>query len=140
MTAVAVPIGFAAVAFGQGSVIYPKKGQSQEQLKKDRFEWARQQTGFDPAAPSSGGAIGAMGAPLPAMAARGQPSVRPPTVVHAAGAAVTADVAVPAAPDWPACRRPVITVIRLPEMAGASAIERIPVVNRFMMDVRAEVV
>jgi len=61
MTAVAVPIGFAAVAFGQGSVIYPKKGQSQEQLKKDRFEWARQQTGFDPAAPSSGGAPAAAG-------------------------------------------------------------------------------
>ncbi len=59
MTAVAVLIGFVAVAFGQGPVIYPKKGQSQEQLKKDRFEcyeWAKQQTGFDPAAPSSGGA------------------------------------------------------------------------------------
>ena len=35
--------------------IYPSKGQSQEQQERDKFEcynWARQQTGFDPTAPS----------------------------------------------------------------------------------------
>lgn len=32
-------------------MVYPAKGQSQEQLEKDKFEcysWAKQQTGFDP--------------------------------------------------------------------------------------------
>jgi hypothetical protein len=32
-------------------MIYPAKGQSQEQTEKDKFErytWAKQQTGFDP--------------------------------------------------------------------------------------------
>src|SRR5262245_28498736 len=35
--------------------IYPSKGQSQEQQERDKFEcynWARQQTGFDPTTPS----------------------------------------------------------------------------------------
>lgn len=35
----------------QDLVIYPAKGQSQEQLEKDKFEcytWAKQQSGFDP--------------------------------------------------------------------------------------------
>ncbi len=35
--------------------IYPSKGQSQEQQDRDKYEcynWARQQTGFDPTAPS----------------------------------------------------------------------------------------
>lgn len=35
----------------QDLVIYPAKGQSQEQLDKDKYEcysWAKQQTGFDP--------------------------------------------------------------------------------------------
>lgn len=35
----------------QDPIIYPNKGQSQEQLEKDKFEcysWAKQQTGFDP--------------------------------------------------------------------------------------------
>ena len=38
----------------QEFVIYPSKGQSQEQLEKDKFEcyqWARSNTGFDPMAP-----------------------------------------------------------------------------------------
>jgi uncharacterized protein HemX len=36
---------------GQNVVIYPAKGQSQEQMEKDKFEcysWAKKQTGFDP--------------------------------------------------------------------------------------------
>jgi hypothetical protein len=40
-------------------VISPKNGQSQEQLGRDRYEcygWAKQQSGFDPAQPGSGGA------------------------------------------------------------------------------------
>jgi hypothetical protein len=57
--AVAVAIGFGAEVFAQGPVIYPKKGQSQDQLKKDRFacyEWARGKTGFDPMAATGAGA------------------------------------------------------------------------------------
>ena len=49
----------ALLAFAAGSVIaqeliiYPAKGQSQEQMEKDKFEcytWAKGQTGFDPMA------------------------------------------------------------------------------------------
>ena len=35
----------------QENIIYPAKGQSEEQMEKDKFEcytWARNQTGFDP--------------------------------------------------------------------------------------------
>ena len=38
-------------AFAQDPIIYPNKGQSAEQLEKDKFEcytWAKGQTGFDP--------------------------------------------------------------------------------------------
>ncbi|HBH62757.1 MAG TPA: hypothetical protein DDX85_13680 [Nitrospiraceae bacterium] len=38
-------------AFTQEIIIYPAKGQSNEQLEKDKFEcytWAKGQTGFDP--------------------------------------------------------------------------------------------
>lgn len=38
-------------ALAQGLIIYPAKGQSPEQMEKDKFEcysWAKQQTGFDP--------------------------------------------------------------------------------------------
>jgi len=38
--------------------VYPKNGQSEEQTAKDRYEcytWARNQTGFDPAAPATTG-------------------------------------------------------------------------------------
>ena len=39
------------VVLAQELIIYPAKGQSQEQLDKDKYEcytWAKQQTGFDP--------------------------------------------------------------------------------------------
>ena len=42
---------FTGPAVAQDFVIYPAKGQSQEQMEKDKFEcytWAKQQTGFDP--------------------------------------------------------------------------------------------
>jgi hypothetical protein len=38
-------------ALAQNLIIYPAKGQSQEQMEKDKFEcysWAKQQTGVDP--------------------------------------------------------------------------------------------
>ena len=41
----------AGSSVAQDLVIYPAKGQSQEQMEKDKFEcygWAKQQTGFDP--------------------------------------------------------------------------------------------
>ncbi len=44
-----------AFAWAQGDpMIYPKKGQSPEQIGKDRYEchvWAVQQSGFDPSMP-----------------------------------------------------------------------------------------
>jgi predicted lipid-binding transport protein (Tim44 family) len=41
----------AGSALAQDFIIYPAKGQSQEQMEKDKFEcyqWAKGQTGFDP--------------------------------------------------------------------------------------------
>ena len=38
-------------ACAQDLVIYPAKGQNNEQMEKDKYEcyqWAKQQTGFDP--------------------------------------------------------------------------------------------
>ncbi len=65
VVAIAVIIGVAAAGFAQGPIIYPKKGQSQDQLKKDRFacyERAKQQTGFDPMAASGAAAPAPQGA------------------------------------------------------------------------------
>jgi outer membrane lipoprotein SlyB len=42
---------FSGLAFAQDLVVYPAKGQSNEQTEKDKFEcygWAKGQTGFDP--------------------------------------------------------------------------------------------
>jgi outer membrane lipoprotein SlyB len=51
----AVPLFLLALGAGpvlpQEFIVYPAKGQSQEQMEKDRFEcysWAKGQTGFDP--------------------------------------------------------------------------------------------
>lgn len=41
----------AGAALGQNLVIYPAKGQNQQQMEKDKYEcyaWAKGQTGFDP--------------------------------------------------------------------------------------------
>lgn len=41
----------AGPALAQEFIVYPAKGQSQEQMEKDKFEcysWAKNQTGFDP--------------------------------------------------------------------------------------------
>ena len=41
----------AGVVSAQELVIYPAKGQSNEQMEKDKYEcytWAKQQSGFDP--------------------------------------------------------------------------------------------
>ena len=41
----------AGIVLAQELVIYPAKGQSQEQMDKDKYEcytWGKQQTGFDP--------------------------------------------------------------------------------------------
>jgi hypothetical protein len=50
------PILVAAYAFAAAPIVYPAKGQSQEQQSKDQYEchqWAVQQTGFDPSNPST---------------------------------------------------------------------------------------
>jgi len=41
----------ATSALSQDPVVYPAKGQNQDQMEKDRYQcygWAKQQTGFDP--------------------------------------------------------------------------------------------
>ncbi len=51
MTALAV---FNSPVFSNEMIIFPAKGQSNEQLEQDKFacyQWAKQQTGFDPMAP-----------------------------------------------------------------------------------------
>jgi predicted lipid-binding transport protein (Tim44 family) len=65
----ALLIASGGMATAQQLFIYPAKGQSQEQLGKDRYEchtWAVQQTGFDPTNPQS--------AQAPAQAAPPPPS------------------------------------------------------------------
>ena len=50
------PLFIAAYAFAAAPIVYPAKGQSQEQQSKDQYEchqWAVQQTGFDPSNPSA---------------------------------------------------------------------------------------
>ena len=47
----ALVAGFSGFAVAQDLMIYPAKGQSQDQMEKDKFEcysWAKGQTGFDP--------------------------------------------------------------------------------------------
>jgi len=63
---VAPPAGLQNQAGAQGAdpselIAYPKNGQTQEQLGKDKFEchrWAVGQTGFDPTQPAGGTASG----------------------------------------------------------------------------------
>jgi outer membrane lipoprotein SlyB len=46
----------AGAALAQEPIIYPKKGQSSQQLTKDKYEcsqWAKKETGFDPTAPAT---------------------------------------------------------------------------------------
>ena len=46
-----LPVFIAETAVAQDLMIYPAKGQSQDQMEKDKFEcysWAKGQTGFDP--------------------------------------------------------------------------------------------
>ncbi|MCZ6770397.1 MAG: hypothetical protein O7G83_00235, partial [Proteobacteria bacterium] len=55
-------------AWAQGLMIYPSKGQSQQQQSRDRYEchtWAVQQTGFDPTNPQMAQSSFAAAAPPP---------------------------------------------------------------------------
>ena len=50
-TIMTVAVFFADVGLGQDLIVFPAKGQSQEQMEKDKsecFGWAKQETGFDP--------------------------------------------------------------------------------------------
>lgn len=50
-----VCLGTAGHVSAQQLYVYPSKGQSQEQLDRDRYEchrWAKQQTGYDPTRPA----------------------------------------------------------------------------------------
>jgi len=51
LTIIMLTIPSSGFVLAQDLIIYPNKGQSQQQLDKDKFEcysWAKQQTGFDP--------------------------------------------------------------------------------------------
>jgi len=51
MTIMTLPALLADFSFGQDLIVFPAKGQTQEQMEKDKFDcyqWAKQQTGFDP--------------------------------------------------------------------------------------------
>lgn len=51
VAAIALSFAVVTLSYAQEQIIYPAKGQSQEQMDKDKFEcysWAKQQTGFDP--------------------------------------------------------------------------------------------
>lgn len=51
MTMISLSGFFASFAFGEDLIVFPAKGQTQEQMEKDKHEcytWAKQQTGFDP--------------------------------------------------------------------------------------------
>jgi hypothetical protein len=67
--AVIIVLSFLTIAAGQTSgqelIVFPAKGQSQQQMERDKFDcysWAKQQTGFDPTQ-----------TPAPAQAAPAQP-------------------------------------------------------------------
>ena len=56
---------FTSAAFAAEPYVYPSKGQSHEQMEKDKYEcygWAKQNSGYDPmqqqAAPESGRIVG----------------------------------------------------------------------------------
>ncbi len=54
VTLVTVSAFFTEFGLGQDLIVFPAKGQSQEQTEKDKSEcygWAKQQTGFDPMQP-----------------------------------------------------------------------------------------
>lgn len=51
LSSLLLPTLLAGMAFAQDVVIYPARGQSQEQMDQDKYAchtWARQQSGFDP--------------------------------------------------------------------------------------------
>ena len=51
LTIMTLPALFADLGLGQDLIVFPAKGQTQEQMEKDKFEcygWAKQQAGFDP--------------------------------------------------------------------------------------------
>lgn len=54
LVVVAVVFLFNNTAFSTEMIIFPAKGQSNEQMEKDKYDcyqWAKQQSGFDPMAP-----------------------------------------------------------------------------------------
>ena len=53
---VGMVLAVASTAGGNDFYIYPKQGQSNEQMEKDKYDchsWAKQQSGFDPMAPAA---------------------------------------------------------------------------------------
>jgi uncharacterized protein YcfJ len=51
MTMIVLSVFFTELSFGQELVIFPAKGQTPEQMEKDKhdcYTWAKKETGFDP--------------------------------------------------------------------------------------------
>jgi Outer membrane protein beta-barrel domain len=122
----AAPAGSAApaAAFGPGVFIYPKNGQTQQQLWSDRYacdNWSKTQSGFDPARADGAATpgevatrreqyrqamtacLGARGYSIgaaPPAAAPAQPAAAPSTPALAPAAAPAAVVAVPRYASW----------------------------------------
>jgi len=74
-----------ASAWAQDMIVFPAKGQSQEQTEKDKFDcyqWAKQQTGFDPMQ------VPKTSSPPPQQQARGGGGLRGAAGGAIAGAAV----------------------------------------------------
>lgn len=71
LTIVALPTLYTDLALGQDLIVFPAKGQTQEQMDKDTAEcygWAKQQTGFDPMQPQAT----AQAAPAPSQGPQGE--------------------------------------------------------------------
>ena len=78
-------VSFAGPALAQDPIIFPAKGQSRDQMEKDKFscyQWARNETGFDPMK------VPTASAPPPQQQARSGGAARGAAVGAATGAVV----------------------------------------------------
>ncbi|MBW1851198.1 MAG: hypothetical protein JRJ15_07160 [Deltaproteobacteria bacterium] len=85
LSAFLVAVIFAGGAFAQDPIIFPAKGQSNEQMEKDKFscyQWAKNETGFDPMK------VPTASAPPPEQQAKSGGAVRGAAVGAGAGALI----------------------------------------------------
>ncbi|MBW1821669.1 MAG: hypothetical protein JRI92_07875 [Deltaproteobacteria bacterium] len=80
-----VAVIFSGSAFAQDPIVFPARGQSEEQMEKDKFscyQWARNETGFDPMK------VPTASAPPPEQQAKSGGAVRGAAVGAGAGALI----------------------------------------------------